>query len=180
MRALFYFILLLIANFAALKFTYAQDATRFIGLVGFLVGVFAIFQFSTSIASLISGIKLNYIQTITLNSGGDKSKARHLRIASIVFIATIAVHVVFYVYYFSHQSRSLDRDGVKTTAIIIDKKWDRRGESWTGAHFVTYKYLVKNKPYNHSIKSDLYEIGDTLTIIYLPKNPNHHRVVKSE
>ena len=58
----------------------------------------------------------------------------------------------------------------------IDKKntVTIRGKTYTNGYFYTYVFSAKRKKYmgNDFLKTVKYQINDTATIIYLPKNPS--------
>lgn len=178
-KAILYFILLVIGNYLCIKYAFAQDNTRFIGLLGFLIGLISLFNFSAKFAGLFINRDFSFSELTSTNSSKDKSLNKPAFITLAMLVLLIGIHIWGYIGFFKYQNELLDKNGISTKAVITDKKWEKRGKNSPAEYYVYYEYKYHGKIFRHSYPNELKEIGDTLFVKFLPKNPDNHNVIQT-
>ncbi len=112
----------------------------------------------------------------------DSKKKKSL----IVTVSILILLLAGFVYYmnlnkfenYEQLAKDLPKKHMEAVAQItrIDKKnaVKIRGKSYTDGYLYTYVFSAKKKKYmgNDFLKTVKYQINDTATVIYLPKNPS--------
>ncbi len=112
----------------------------------------------------------------------DKKKKKSLFIAVGVLILLLG-GIIYYMNInkfenYEKLAKDLPAKHMEAIAQItrIDKKQSVviRGKTYTNGYFYTYVFSAKRKKYmgNDFLKTVKYQINDTATVIYLPKNPS--------
>lgn len=172
-----YLVLIIVANFLCLKFAFAQDNTRFFALAGFLIGIYFMFQFSFKVGGLLSNRDFSYSMLFSESAKNDKTlnKPAFIFLATLVFI--IGLHIWGYIEFFKSQDDLLNKKGILTKAITVDKKWEKKDRGSSFKYYIYYAYEENGKIYSHSQPNDTIEVGDTIIVKILPKNPDNHLII---
>lgn len=179
-KVIIYFTLLVVGNYLCIKYSFAQDNTRYIGLLGFLIGMISIFKFSAKLAGQFINRDFSFRELSSVNSMNDNSLTKPALISLTVLILLIGIHVWGYIGYFKYQDELLEKNGIETLAIVTDKKWEKRGKNSPSEYYVYYEYKYRGKIFRHSYSNELKDIGDTLFVKFLPDNPDNHNVIKNK
>jgi hypothetical protein len=179
-KVILYFTLLVVGNYLCIKFAFAQDNSRFIGLLGFLIGMISLFNFSAKFAGLFINRDFSFSELNSANSTNYKSLNKPALITLTMLIFLVGIHVWGYIGFFKYQDELLEKNGIEALAIITDKKWEKRGKNSPAEYYVYYEYKYQGKKFRHSSPNELKEIGDTLFVKLLPDNPDNHTVIKNK
>lgn len=177
-KTILYFIGLVAGNFLVVKFAFAQDDTRFLDIFGVVVGLFCIFPFSAKLAGLILKRDFSFSDIASERSMRDKSNIKPAYITLIILIILIGLHIGGYKCFFAYQDELLAKNGIPAKAVITNKKWEFRGKNLHSEYFIYYEYKHNGKLYKHNIANQIKEIGDTITVKFLPNNPDNHSVIQ--
>lgn len=92
-------------------------------------------------------------------------------------LVIIAVNVGFQLTWFEYSKDILTRHGVITKTVVKNKEWVVASRDPSTGYYVDYEFNANNKTYSFSKQCEKFQIGDTLIIRYLPKNPNQHEII---
>jgi hypothetical protein len=100
-------------------------------------------------------------------------------LGSIVFVIVFfAIFIIPKVIKSNKIFNTLHKDGLITNAIVV-KNFVKRSSSNT-YYMVTCKYFVDGLIYytkDRAMKKYIYEVGDTLALVYSKNDPNTHRII---
>jgi len=179
-KTILYFIGLIAGNFLVLKFAFVQDGNRFLDLIGFILGLVCIFQFSVKLAGLLLKRDFSYSDITSEKTMKDKSNIKPAYVTLLILSILIGLHIWGYKSFFAYQNELLIKNGIPTKAVVTDKKWESRGKNSPSEYFIYYEYKHNGKLFKHSIANDKKEIGDTITVKILPENPDNHIVIQNK
>jgi len=177
-KILLYIFALSICNFLCVKYAFAHDNSRLIGLFVFLLGGYLIFQIPINVARLILKGNFSYDDLKSPNASKDKTlnKAGFITVSFLVLI--IGLHILYYISFFKLQNELLQKEGIFIKTVVNEKKWEKRGKKTKAAYYIYYNYIFNGKVYHHNNVLESAEIGDTIIVKLLPGNPDNHIIIK--
>jgi len=175
-KVIVYFIFIIAGNILCINFAFVQDNFRFFALFGFLLIAYSIvFKFPFLVAEWLSGREFSY--EIAVNSSKTD---KHLNKSAIIwlatFIITIGLQAFVFISFFKSQNKLLEEKGIMQKTVVLDRKWEYKSKNKNAWH-IHYEFEYNGKIYKHKTDNDFFEIGDTITIKFLPENPHNHKVM---
>jgi len=177
-KALIYFLILALCNWLIIKYFFASDNSRFLALLGFLVGLFALFKFSAKLAGVFVHRDLRYSDVTSVEAQNDKQIAKGTYFTLLFLLALIGAHIYGFHRFTDYQKEQLEKNGVFVRSIVNKKKREHREKNSPAKYYIYYSYRYKNKDYHQNSASEQYEVGDTITVKLLPDNPDNHIIVE--
>ena len=98
-------------------------------------------------------------------------------------IGSILIVGPLFGFWLGHLSETeLHKNGVETTGVITEK-WNSKPKTKSGEWLLKCAFVVDGNQYKTFTKEDkknLYQVGDSLTILYSPKYPDNNIIVELE
>lgn len=172
-RVLIKVALLIVSNVVILQFLYTEG--NYWMIIFFLYILYAALTLPFNIAQLFTGINVGYNDLTAEGIKSNPTIKKHANISVLFMVLYIAVES-FLFYSFHTQSRErLDNEGLYTYTFVKKTKWKYSKNQ--KRHYVYYDYIVDGKQYSHKEDIKGLKVGDSLKILYLPSNPDNHKVV---
>jgi hypothetical protein len=114
----------------------------------------------------------------------SKNKKPNRKSFSISFwlgmIVTLGIfgHFLYTIIYNTIRNNSLDKNGLKTKAVVISEKNYFGNSPVSQSYSFSYQFYYKGKEYKGDTGDSRYELDDSIEIEFVPSNPEFNRPVK--
>ncbi|MFD2567027.1 DUF3592 domain-containing protein [Pseudotenacibaculum haliotis] len=166
-------LILIVSNVLLLNFIFTEG--NYWMIIFFLYLLYVFFTLPFDIAGLFTKLKfgLNHLNAENLKSIPNARK--HTSFAFIIMVLYIALEAFIFYSFVSYSREKLANEGVYTYTFV--KKTKEKYSKNTKRYYVFYDYIVDGKKYNHREDIKGLKVGDSLKILYLPSNPDNHKVI---
>lgn len=171
-------VFLLAGNYLIVEFAFTQTSQRYFAVLGLFLMITSIFVLSAKVPGLSTGLFPTLGELKNSGTSKDKLLKKHTKYSALLLISLVIVQVGFLYQYFESQQALLFENGKRTIGIVYHKEWKRKNKSNTHSYYISYYFEINNKLYDHSKKNDTYVTGDTIEILYLPENPDNHKILE--
>lgn len=108
----------------------------------------------------------------------DHEEKRYMNYFTIILFSVIALQVATLLIFFGYQKNALITKGAETKAVVFGKVLKQyKGKQY---YHIYYDFEIENQRYTFNERNDIFNVGDTIHIRYLPKNPYNHIVIKGQ
>lgn len=99
-------------------------------------------------------------------------------IVGLLFLIGLPAYYIYIISCNSTRNNALEGETLQARAVVIDKKNFYGNSPVTKQFSYSYKFSANGKTYEGNTRDSNFRIGDSLTIKYVPENPEYNEPLK--